>query len=139
MRIEAKRELLASRRDAWAFVAEPYHLADWWPGIAGVRPDRRGLAAGARWEVFAGPEPTLLRRPRAEQVLVVTRVAEPELLAFELVADRLAAELRLDYLAENRTRATLALEAPLLLGYRRSLARRALTRLHDLCQTAAAL
>jgi hypothetical protein len=48
---EASRELLASREDVWRFLAEPYHLPDWWPGITGVVPDRRGFATGARWEI----------------------------------------------------------------------------------------
>ena len=65
---EATAELLASREDVWAFLAEPYHLADWWPGIGGVQPDRRGLAPGARWEVYGGSSPTLLRtRARARR------------------------------------------------------------------------
>ena len=50
-RVEAARRLLAPREDVWAFLAEPHNLADWWPGIAAVEPDRRGLAAGARWQI----------------------------------------------------------------------------------------
>src|SRR5947199_3557933 len=57
-------ELLASRTDVWSFLAEPYHLSDWWPGITGVEPDRRAFAPGARWKVLAtkrnvlvGPRP----------------------------------------------------------------------------------
>ena len=65
MRMQASRELLAARPDVWAFLAEPHHLADWYPGISGVTPDRRGSAAGARWKIVASNEPTLLRRPRA--------------------------------------------------------------------------
>ena len=58
MRVSATRELLAPRADVWGFVAEPFHLSDWWPGVQGVQPDRRGLAAGARWQlVSGGPEP----------------------------------------------------------------------------------
>ena len=33
---EASLELLAPREHVWAFLAEPYHLPDWWPGITGV-------------------------------------------------------------------------------------------------------
>ena len=44
---EASRELLAARADVWAFLAEPHHLADWWPRMRGVQPDRRGFAPGA--------------------------------------------------------------------------------------------
>jgi hypothetical protein len=62
--MQASRELLASRPDVWRFLAEPYHLTDWYPGVSGVTPDRRGAAAGARWQIVASNEPTLLRRPR---------------------------------------------------------------------------
>ena len=60
MRYAARRVLLAPVEDVWAFVAEPYHLSDWWPGISGVEPDRRGLAAGARWKVQG---PSYVRKP----------------------------------------------------------------------------
>src|SRR5437667_108533 len=46
---QVELELLAPVEDVWRFLAEPRHLADWWPGIAAVEPDRRGLVAGARW------------------------------------------------------------------------------------------
>ena len=49
----ATRELDSPVRDVWAFLAEPLHLPDWWPGYSGVQPDRRGLASGARWQVPA--------------------------------------------------------------------------------------
>ena len=62
--VAAERELLASRADVWAFLAEPQHLADWWPGHRGVEPDRRGLAEGARWEVVGDSQPALLRQAR---------------------------------------------------------------------------
>ena len=29
-------ELLAPVEDVWTYLAEPYHLSDWWPGIATV-------------------------------------------------------------------------------------------------------
>ena len=53
----AARELLAPREDVWLFLAEPHHLSDWWPGVAGVTPDRRGLAPGARWKLHAAMRP----------------------------------------------------------------------------------
>ena len=53
----ASRELLAARDDVWSFIAEPHHFSDWWPGIGGVQPDRRGLAEGARWEHQRHREP----------------------------------------------------------------------------------
>ena len=45
-RVAASRELLAPREDIWSFLAEPHHLADWWPGVRGVEPDRRGRSIG---------------------------------------------------------------------------------------------
>jgi hypothetical protein len=108
MRMQASRELLAGRPDVWAFLAEPHHLGDWYPGISGVLPDRRGSAAGARWKIVASNEPTLLRRTRAAT-------------------------------AAGRTLATVTIEGPWLITYRRSLARRPVARLYALCQTAATL
>jgi uncharacterized protein YndB with AHSA1/START domain len=139
MRMRATRELLASRQDVWGFLTEPYHLPDWWPGVAGVQPDRRGPAAGARWEVVAGYEPTLFRRPDTSGTLVVTAADPPNLFAFHLTADRLDVRVELEATAAARTRTTLTVEGPWLIAYRRTLARRALSRLHALCQTAAAL
>ena len=55
MKVEARALLLAPPEDVWRLLAEPYHLPDWWPGYQGVEPDRRGLAAGARWRVVRGP------------------------------------------------------------------------------------
>jgi uncharacterized protein YndB with AHSA1/START domain len=139
MRMRATRELLASRQDVWGFLTEPYHLPDWWPGVAGVQPDRRGPAAGARWQVVAGYEPTLFRRPDTIGTLVVTAADPPNLFAFHLTADRLDVRIELEATAADRTRAALTVEGPWLIAYRRTLARRALSRLHALCQTAAAL
>jgi uncharacterized protein YndB with AHSA1/START domain len=136
--VEAERELLAPRRDVWSFLAEPHHLADWWPGLAGVEPDRRGLSPGARWRVHGGDRPTLLRRPRAPGMLLVQRVEEPSLVAWHLTADRLDVELRLDAPSPDRTLATLTVSSPWMVAFR-SLPRKALSRLHDLCQTAAEL
>jgi hypothetical protein len=113
-RASASRELLARRLDVWAFIAEPHHFADWWPGVAGVTPDRRGLAEGARWQVHGVDRPTLLRKATSSGVLLVQRGAD-------------------------RTLAVLEIDAPWLVGVSRALPRRALTRLHALCQTGAEL
>ncbi len=137
--MQAARELLAPREDVWAFLAEPYHLPDWWPGASGVQPDRRGFAAGARWQVVGGREPTLLRKPSATGTLLVTAVDTPRLFAFELVADRLDVRVELDPVSAERTRAVVTVEGPWLVAFRRTLARRAVNRLYALCQTAAAL
>ena len=139
MRMQASRGLLAARPDVWAFVAEPHHLPDWYPGVSGVTPDRRGSASGARWQIVASNEPTLLRKPRAQGTLVVTASDPPRLFAFELAGEKLRVRVDLEATAEDRTLATVTIEGPWLIAYRRSLARRAVARLHALCQTAATL
>jgi len=138
-RVTASREILASRDDVWSFLAEPRHFADWWPGVAAVQPDRRGLAEGARWEVRTVDRPTLLRRATSSGMLLVRGVRRPELFAWTLTGDHIDAELRLEARGDRRTLAVLDLEAPWLFGFSRSLPRRALTRLHALCQTGADL
>jgi uncharacterized protein YndB with AHSA1/START domain len=138
-RVSASRELLAARDDVWSFVAEPHHFADWWPGVAAVRPDRRGVAEGARWEVQTADRPTLFRRAATSGMLLVRAVRAPELFAWTLTGDHIDAELRLEARGEDRTLALLELDAPWLFGVSRALPRRALTRLHALCQTAAEL
>ncbi len=145
-RYAAARTLLAPLDDVWAFVAEPYHLADWWPGVTGVEPDRRGLAPGARWRVHGasalapGAAPLLglamLRRPGASGTLLVIAVERGRRLAFQLVEERIDAELELDSTAPAETRVTLAVDAPLT-RLHRSFPRRALSRLYDLVQTGA--
>jgi uncharacterized protein YndB with AHSA1/START domain len=137
MRMTASRELYASRPDVWAFLTEPFNLPDWWPGAAGVQPDRRGSAAGARWQLVGGREPTLFRKPEATSTLVITAADRPSLFAFHLAADRLDVRIDLEATAAARTRATVTVEGPWLIAFRRTLARRALGRLHALCQTAA--
>jgi hypothetical protein len=139
LRIQAARELLAPRDDAWSFVAEPYHLPDWWPGAGGVQPDRRGSAAGARWQVISSHEPTLFRRPESAGTLVVTAADRPRLFAFQLVAEKLDVRVELEATAADRTDVTVTVDGPWLIAYRRTLARRAVDRLHHLCQTAASL
>ena len=103
MRVEAERELLASRADVWALLAEPFHLSDWWPGIHGVRPDRRGLAPGARWEVLGPPTPTLLRKAHSRGLLLVERVDPYEAVAWRLVQERLHVEVHLRVVDPERT------------------------------------
>jgi uncharacterized protein YndB with AHSA1/START domain len=138
-RYEASRELLAPRADVWAFVAEPFHLPDWWPGISGLQPDRRGFAPGARWQVLGSDRPSLFRKPNMSGTLVVLAVEPFERFAFQLTGERIDVELRLAAAAEDRTLATLAVEGPMLIGLKRSLPRTALNRLHALVQTAADL
>ena len=134
-RSAASRVLLAPLEDVWAFVAEPYNLADWWPGISGVEPDRRGLAPGARWTVVGPDAPSYLRKPQAPGTLLVVAVAPQERLAFQLPQDRLAVELTLQALDERRTEATVAVQAPWLLPFHGTPPKRALERLHTLLRT----
>jgi len=136
-RVSVTRELLASREDVWAFIAEPHHFADWWPGVAGVRPDRRGFAEGARWELRGTDRPTLLRRATSSGMLLVRAIRPPQLFAWTLTGDHFDVELRLGEGDPKRTIAVLEVEAPWLFGLGRALPRRALTRLHALCQTGA--
>jgi uncharacterized protein YndB with AHSA1/START domain len=135
----AARELLAPREDVWAFLAEPNHLSDWWPGINGVQPDRRGLAPGARWRIEGLGRPTYVvgRKPDVAGTLIFLDVRPPEFAAWQFVQARLDVELRLTETAANRTRVELTISAPLLAGLRRSLPHKALTRLYALCQTGA--
>jgi len=132
----AERELLASVADVWAFLAEPHHLADWWPGIAAVEPDRRGASAGARWRVRAS-EPGWFRKEDAETLVVLA--ADPgERFSFELVGRKLRAELVLEPARDRHTSATLTVSQPWPASPKR-LAKDAVSRLYDLCQTAAGL
>jgi uncharacterized protein YndB with AHSA1/START domain len=142
VRVEASKELLASREDVWALLSEPYHFSDWWPGVSSVRPDRRGFAPGARWELVGAPQPTLFRRANAVTVAVVKRIEPLESVLWHLVSDRLDVEVRLHAAGPDRTEATVAIEGPWrpeLLGFPRRLPREAVSRLHALCQTAATL
>jgi uncharacterized protein YndB with AHSA1/START domain len=134
-RYAADRVLLAPLDDVWTFLAEPYNLADWWPGVSGVEPDRRGLAAGARWKVIGPNQPSYFRRPQATGTLVVVAVEPRERLAFQLTGDHLDAELTLRALDENRTEVSLVVDGPFLIGLRRGFPRQALERLHSLLRT----
>jgi hypothetical protein len=147
-------ELLASREDTWSFLAEPYHLADWWPGIVGVEPDRRGFAEGARWTVRVVDSPSpfgLFRVPRmgrpsgraAEQTLVITGIDMFELWAWDLVTRTrrrgtrtLSTEVRLSYVDRSTTKVTVSVSG---WGATPGLAGSAVKRLYDLVQTAATL
>jgi uncharacterized protein YndB with AHSA1/START domain len=134
-RYAADRVLLAPLADVWAFLAEPYNLADWFPGVSGVEPDRRGLAPGARWKVIGPNEPSYFRRPQATGTLLIVEVVPLERIAFELTGDRISADLTLRALERNRTEASLVVDGPWLIGLKRSFPRRALDRLHGLLRT----
>jgi uncharacterized protein YndB with AHSA1/START domain len=136
---DAERELLAPRADVWAFLSEPYNLPDWWPGISGLQPDRRGFAPGARWAVVGENRPSLFRRPNMSGALLVLAVEEYARFAFQLTGERLDVELSLSEPRPNSTLARLSVSGPWLIGLRRSLPEKALGRLHGLVQTAADL
>ena len=128
---EATLELLAPREDVWAFLAEPYHLSDWWPGITGVEPDRRGCAPGARWKVLVtkrngcvGPRPPATR-------LLIREIDPYERWTWHLLNPKTDVEIRLRSAGEARTAVTVTVS--------NGSADRALKRLYDLVQTAAAL
>jgi uncharacterized protein YndB with AHSA1/START domain len=134
-RYVADTTLLAPIDDVWAYLAEPYNLGDWWPGVSGVEPDRRGLAPGARWKVVGPSEPSYFRRPQAAGVLLVLEVAPMERIAFQLTGDRIDVELTLRALDERRTDVTLLVETPWLSGMRRRFPKQALARLRTLLRT----
>jgi uncharacterized protein YndB with AHSA1/START domain len=127
----AERELLAPRADVWAFLAEPYHLSDWWPGITGVEPDRRGFAPGARWKVIVASRNWLTGTRSRETMLLVRAVDPYERFAFHVLSPKTDAEVVLSAPEPDRTlvRVSTSRGSPAL----------AATRLYDLVQTAASL
>jgi uncharacterized protein YndB with AHSA1/START domain len=137
VKVRAKRELLAPPEDVWAFVSEPHNLADWWPGIAAVHPDRRGTARGARWKLTRTGLPSLFRKAGAGEGLLVTEARDRSRFAFQLPEDRLEVIVTLEPHAHDRTLAEVVVAGPILWGTRRLLARHALGRIYDLCQTSA--
>jgi uncharacterized protein YndB with AHSA1/START domain len=134
---EATRDLLAPREDVWAFLAEPYNLSDWWPGIGGIQPDRRGLAPGARWQIVGDDRPSFFRKPNMSGMLLVLVVETGRRIAFQLTGERLDADLTLSDSQPERTSVRLVVSGPALVGLKRSLPAKALDRLYGLVQTAA--
>ena len=104
VRAEASHEVLAPREDVWRFLAEPFHLADWWPTISAVRPDARGFREGARWEVVGPTSPTLFRKAGATGLAIVKTIELHERVVWSLTAERLDVEVRLG-LARARSHA----------------------------------
>jgi uncharacterized protein YndB with AHSA1/START domain len=124
-------ELLASRDDVWAFLAEPYHLSDWWPGITGVEPDRRGFAPGARWKVLATKRNVLAGPRSVETMLLIREIDLYERWSWHLMSPKTDVEIRLHSEGPDRTAVTVTTS--------RGSARTAVKRLYDLVQTAATL
>jgi uncharacterized protein YndB with AHSA1/START domain len=146
MRVEARGVLLAPPGDVWRLLAEPYHLSDWWPGYQGVEPDRRGLAAGARWRVVRGQSRATpggyLRRPGGTATVLIDEVVDGRVLAFRDVEQGLAARVTLEAEGGRQTAVTVAIDASrwrLVAEGLRPVPRVAVRRLYDLCQTAAEL
>jgi uncharacterized protein YndB with AHSA1/START domain len=125
----AELELLASRTDVWAFLAQPYHLADWWPGVTGVEPDRRGFAPGARWKVVATKQNILVGRRPVETMLLIREIDEYERWTWHLLDPKTDVEIRLRSLEDDRTAVAVTTS--------RGSATKAVKRLYDLVQTAA--
>jgi hypothetical protein len=127
----ASLELLAPRSDVWAFLAEPYHLPDWWPGISGVEPDRRGFAPGARWKAIA-TKWNVLAGSRPIETMVLIREIDPyERWTWHLLKPATDVEVTLRATAEDRTLVSVTTS--------RGKADVAVRRLYDLIQTAATL
>ena len=124
-------ELLAPRADVWAFLAEPYHLPDWWPGVTGVEPDRRGFAPGARWKVQATKRNIFVGRRPVETMLLIREIDPFERWTWHLLAPKTDVEIRVRTSGGDRTLVTVTSS--------RGDARLAVRRLYDLVQTAAAI
>jgi len=130
----ASLELLAPRADVWGFLAEPYHLTDWWPGLTGVVPDRRGFAPGARWKAMASLGNVVLGTRRTETVVIVREIEQFERWTWHLAAAHMDVEVRLHAVGDDRTEVTVTTSRG-----RASLPKLAVRRLYDLVQTAATL
>src|SRR5580765_2731419 len=125
---EATRTLLAPRSDVWAFLADPHRMADWWPGIDGVTPDRRGFQTGARWAIHGDNRPSLTRKAYHSGALHVLQVRPPESASWHLASERFDVQIALAEDGPERTVVTLTVNAPWHGGLRRGLPRQALGR-----------
>jgi uncharacterized protein YndB with AHSA1/START domain len=128
----ASRVLPATVEEVWAVLAEAERLAEWWPGVARVEPTvRRALAPGALWRIEgAGTgKPSFRRRPEMVGKLLVIDVEPPSRLSFQLLTERIEAELRLEPNEDDRAAATLVVDAPRFVGVGRPFPSEALARL----------
>ena len=128
----ARRVLPATVDEVWAVLAEPGRLADWWPGIDRVEPTvRRALAPGALWRIEGGGagKPSFRRRPQMVGNLLVIDVEPPSRLSFQLLAERIDAELRLEPNEDDQAAATLVVDAPRFVGVGRPFPSEALAKL----------
>ena len=112
--------------------------------MAGLHRIERTAAVSQRSPLdgHAQPDAGLLRRPGGQGTIVLRRVDPTLELRWHDVAQRLEAGIELANAAPGRTRAVVSVEGAWwrvnVEGARR-LPEQALTRLHDLCQTAASL
>jgi hypothetical protein len=138
---EASVVLPVPRAEAWALVAEPYHLPDWWPGYTGVEPDRRGVGENARWTVVRAARPGFVRKPHGTGLILIRRVSPSTEFSWHDLQQKLDMGIRLD--DEGRdTKATAWVSGSVWRLYAegaRSLPTKAVARLHDLCDTASGL
>ena len=120
--------------------AEPHHFGDWWPRVRGVRPDRRGFAPGARWQVVADEQlsVTSWRNPeRHPKTLVIGELEPLERWTWHLTGPApVDVEVRLATAGPDLTAVTVTVEGGRLARPDR-IAREAVDRLHALVQTAA--
>ncbi|HET7127829.1 MAG TPA: SRPBCC domain-containing protein [Gaiellaceae bacterium] len=128
---EASLELLAPRVDVWSFLAEPYHLSDWWPGITGVDPDVRGFAPGARWKVHSTKRNIFTGRRSVETMVLIREIDPYERWTWHLLEPATDVEVHVRAVEDDRTlvRVVVSRGNPSL----------AVKRLYDLVQTAAEL
>ena len=113
MRVEASRELLASRSDVWGFLSQPYHLA----GLVADDLDRASrpprLRAGRALGGRRLDQADVFRKANATGVAIVKVVELHERVVWTLSGERLDLEVRLRALAPDRTLATVARRGPL--------------------------
>ena len=128
---QASLELVAPRADVWAFLAEPFHLSDWWPGITGVDPDLRGFAPGARWKVHSTKRNIFTGRRTIETMVLIREIEPFERWTWHLLQPATDVEVRLHASADDRTVVTVEVS--------RGNPEVAVKRLYDLVQTAAVL
>jgi uncharacterized protein YndB with AHSA1/START domain len=124
-------ELLAPRADVWGFLAEPFHLADWWPEITGVDPDLRGFAPGARWKVHATKRNIFTGRRVVETLVLIREIDPYERWTWHLLEPATDVEVLVRAVEDDRTLVTVSVS--------RGNPATAVRRLYDLVQTAAEL
>jgi uncharacterized protein YndB with AHSA1/START domain len=128
---DASLELLAPRADVWGFLAEPFHLSDWWPGITGVDPDLRGFAPGARWKVHSTKRNIFTGRRSVETMVLIREIDPFERWSWHLLDPTTDVVVQLRAVAEDRTLVRVSVS--------RGNPKVAVKRLYDLVQTAAEL